>query len=560
MTQDSLDIPDVSNRSDITLTDRSPLSASHAKIYSCWASATAASVCVAWLLDLASDSMPWAQPTPDEHTLGLGTAICFTLLSLGLLGTVWRPGSSNEPRRALICHALTVTGVIFGVLGWFRLDNSAHQAICLVSPQLGECLVSGIGAASAACIAVTSWSVAAIERFWRRLPALATLGVGYLMLVGYLYGARWSGMLPVGCMLILASTAVLALVPLSASGPARSGRPAQCKRRFALHGTLAAIFFPIVAGVAWGLDPDDSGASRFVMAAVISASLTAALSAILAWMYPNPSSMDLDGDDAEVARQSLLDAQLDLADERRGRANAESTNRGRVQFLARVSHELRTPLTSMLGYAQLLELDAADPLSSNQRIKLMHVERAGQHLQLLIDDLLDLTRIDAGQISVRLGTVPLHSVLDEVVQMMMPLADAKGIRLEAPVVDSGLVVWADELRLKQVLVNLLSNALKYNVRGGLVDVTVKLAPTEGERRPMLHVSVRDTGHGISGANLPHLFEPFNRLGQETSGIEGTGLGLALSKALARLMQGDIEAHSQLAVGTEMILKLHYQPK
>jgi signal transduction histidine kinase len=216
----------------------------------------------------------------------------------------------------------------------------------------------------------------------------------------------------------------------------------------------------------------------------------------------------------------------------------------------------------MLGFAQLLNLNSEEPLTLKQRSHLSQVERAGQHMQLLIDDLLDLSRIDAGQVNLHLGMVPLRPLLEQSVEMLELVAAEMGVNLERPHVECGLFVWADELRFNQILMNLLSNAVKYNHRGGIVWITVQAdgAETVDGRARKLNIAVHDTGEGISAEGLSHLFEPFNRLGQENGRTEGTGLGLVLSQALAQSMQGQIEAYSKPGVGTELVLRLNYEQR
>jgi PAS domain S-box-containing protein len=225
-------------------------------------------------------------------------------------------------------------------------------------------------------------------------------------------------------------------------------------------------------------------------------------------------------------------------------AAAEAANRAKTEFLSRMSHELRTPLNAVLGFSQLLELDQSDPLSPGQRHRLGLVRESGEHLLRMISDLLDHSRIEAGQLSIDLDDVPLPTLLRECADMLHPAAQAAGVSLHWGRIDDPLLVRADPTRLRQVVLNLLSNAIKYNRRGG--EVRLEAQHEEGR---MVVLRVIDTGVGIAPAHLPSLFEPFNRLGQKRSGIEGTGIGLAITRGLVTLMHGRIDVNSVLDKGS-----------
>lgn len=226
------------------------------------------------------------------------------------------------------------------------------------------------------------------------------------------------------------------------------------------------------------------------------------------------------------------------------RANAAKT-----QFLSRMSHELRTPLNAVLGYAQLLRMDPQQ-LSPDAAHKVDGIEQAGIHLLALINDVLDLSRIEAGQLAVAPECVDLNEVCTECVGMLRTQAEASGIELQPQQSgDRPAMVLADRLRLRQVLINLLSNAIKYSQPGGRVIVDWTRLPSHWE------VRVVDDGIGMSEVQLAHLFEPFNRLGAERSGIEGTGIGLALARHLAELMGGELHVRSSVGIGTSVSLTL-----
>ncbi|MEB1529204.1 ATP-binding protein [Xanthomonas sp. WHRI 7945] len=244
------------------------------------------------------------------------------------------------------------------------------------------------------------------------------------------------------------------------------------------------------------------------------------------------------GDELGQVAQRLDEASTLLAaraaEAQSARREAETANRAKTEFLSRSSHELRTPLNAILGYAQVLEMDLPDPA---QRGQLQHILGAGRHLLGLITELLDIARIEADQLDLSPRPVPVRAAVEEALGLVAPDAKAHGIVLLPLQIPPAWTVRADAQRLRQVLINLLSNAIKFNRPGGEVRVT---AEAQGE---FLGVAVHDQGHGLSAEQVQRLFTPFERLGAERSAIEGTGLGLALSKRLTEAMGGRIVVES-----------------
>ncbi|WP_157451261.1 sensor histidine kinase [Caldimonas taiwanensis] len=251
-------------------------------------------------------------------------------------------------------------------------------------------------------------------------------------------------------------------------------------------------------------------------------------------------------------RKHLQDELARMEEMRRARAAAEAANRAKTVFLSHMSHELRTPLNAVLGFAQLLRDDPSLSLPPSRRQWVEHIHAAGQHLLGMITDLLDLTRIEAGALLVRQDTIPLDEVLEECLSMLRPQADAAQIGLHAPA-PSGLSVQGDRQRLRQILLNLVGNAIKYSPSGSEVWVHTG---HQGER---VAISVRDSGPGIPPERRDELFTPFNRLGREHGRIDGAGVGLALSQGLARLMGGQIHVDSQPGQGSTFTLELRAAP-
>jgi PAS domain S-box-containing protein len=224
-------------------------------------------------------------------------------------------------------------------------------------------------------------------------------------------------------------------------------------------------------------------------------------------------------------------------------AEAARANAAKSQFLARVSHELRTPLNAIIGFAQLLQT-MRDPLTSQQRHFVQIIEKGGNHLLKVINDILDLTKVEAGRTAISLGVVAIAPLIEKVCSLLDPMAHAAGIELSVgPFPSARRDVVADEARLAQILMNLGSNAIKYNRRGGTVRIEVS------EAAGGIRLSVIDTGRGIRPERQKDVFQPFNRLGAERDGVDGTGIGLSISKGLVELMGGRIGFESELGEGS-----------
>ncbi|MFL6663674.1 MAG: PAS domain S-box protein [Rhizobacter sp.] len=234
---------------------------------------------------------------------------------------------------------------------------------------------------------------------------------------------------------------------------------------------------------------------------------------------------------------------------------AERANAAKTEFLSRMSHELRTPLNAVLGFAQLLQMDSAHPLTIEQKAKLQHIEDAGAHLLAMINDVLDLSRIESGGMTLAPETVALSALVQEAIALVATAARDHGVqlRVEPPPPDAVRAdrARADHLRLRQVLVNLLSNAIKYNRPRGSVTVRWGATP-EGDS---VQLQVADTGQGLTPSQRAHLFEPFNRLGAERSRIEGTGIGLVVTQRLVQLMGGRIDVDSEPGAGSAFTVTL-----
>ena len=424
-----------------------------------------------------------------------------TLLAWALLARRRLPGLP----RALWLDA-AIGGLALGAVGGAVVYRTALGGGDLTEMESSQLLYVVIDLALAG-VMLTAGVLAGGRR--ARTLLLLSAGAALLALVDSIYAARLGSGEPkftsalawgwtAGCVVAGAAAVVVDDPP---------ARPAI--RRLSLItvpvlGTLAALAVPLAL---WGQ-------SRF---------LTWVASAALILSVARLAISLVDNQRAEERRRRE-------EQERRAREEAERANRAKTAFLSRMSHEVRTPLNSILGFAQLL----VDDLDGSDRESVERILRAGNHLRQLIDDILDLSSIEAGETAIRLEPVDVAAAVDESIVLMEPLARRSSVRLirrDAP--EAPTVVLADAQRLKQTLLNLISNAIKYG--GSDSEVIVRI---EG-RRERARISVIDSGPGIPAEHLPKLFTPFERGSARGSGIEGSGLGLALTKNLVEAMGGEI---------------------
>jgi len=298
--------------------------------------------------------------------------------------------------------------------------------------------------------------------------------------------------------------------------------------------------------VVWSVDPQVAQVAARVVVEALRESApeqAAAVEASLAAAAARPPTIT----EAARATEALLSGMVQRLEATRLREQQvlAAASAHKSTFLSRMSHELRTPLNAILGFGQLLALDLEDP---EDRESVDQILTAGRHLVAMVDEILDIGRIEAGELHLDLQPMPVHAVVQGALAMVAPLAAERGIALFDQVGDAPAVV-ADEARLRQVLLNLLSNAVKYNHEGGQIHVTVSRTPDA------VRLCVRDTGPGMTGAQVERLFTPFERLGAAQRGISGTGLGLVVTRQLVDVMGGQVDIDSRVGIGTAVIVAL-----
>jgi signal transduction histidine kinase/ActR/RegA family two-component response regulator/HAMP domain-containing protein len=290
-----------------------------------------------------------------------------------------------------------------------------------------------------------------------------------------------------------------------------------------------------VAAVPFALDPDAGAAGVLVLRARGGEPFEGELARLLVALA-REISLGLDLDRHREARAAL--------------AAAQAESQAKTAFLSHVSHELRTPLTAVLGFAQLVQSKAVQRDDIEDRQRLGHVLAAGRQLMALIDDLMDVSRIEGGVLRLEMTDVDVADLLASVMHLSQPLADARRVTLQLDVGDTpGLTIHTDPVRLRQVFTNLVSNGVKYNRAGGWVRVG---AASDASR---VRLFVRDGGIGMTPAQQRNLFQAFNRLGREHSDIQGTGIGLLITKGLIELLGGDLAFQSEQDVGTTFTVTL-----
>ncbi len=264
----------------------------------------------------------------------------------------------------------------------------------------------------------------------------------------------------------------------------------------------------------------------------------------LEWSVKEAKVRNLDLE-REISERKKVEKELIQA-----REEAIRANKAKSDFLSHMSHELRTPLNAIIGFAQLLKRNKEKNFSERQKNNTEEIIKAGKHLLELISEVLDLAKIESGTMTVCVEEIQLNELIDEVVSLILPLAETRNIRIINHIMHyPDLVIMGDRVRLKQVLLNLGSNAVKYNCEAGKITLDCEIL--DGR----VAIKVADTGEGLSEEDQKALFEPFQRLDAEGTEIEGTGIGLTITKNLVELMEGELSVTSEVGVGSCFIIEL-----
>jgi signal transduction histidine kinase/CheY-like chemotaxis protein len=309
---------------------------------------------------------------------------------------------------------------------------------------------------------------------------------------------------------------------------------------------VAGLVFGVLAGLA-GIGLFASGIARRLRLAAANARRLGDGVALLP-VVPSADELGQLGESLSRAEGVLT---LRLAEVSSARDDAVKATQTKNTFLSRTSHELRTPLHAVLGFAQLLEMS---DLNQEDRDSAARILTAGRHLLALINELIDIGRVEAGELSLSVEPVPLHDAIEEIAMLIGPLAEARAITVEQCCTNEALAAFADRQRLRQVMVNLASNAVKYNHHGGMIRLDVR-----HDTGDHIELTVTDTGPGLSAEEITRVFQPFERLEAEQHGIEGTGIGLPLALALTEAMHGTLEVTSTKGYGSTFTVRLLRAP-
>ncbi|HEU4457430.1 MAG TPA: HAMP domain-containing sensor histidine kinase [Longimicrobium sp.] len=463
-----------------------------------------------------------------------------------------RDGTGRRGRTAGLALAGVVAVLGAGLLVWgaARVDLGLGRFLFpeAVERYAGAGRRMGTNTALGLALVGMALPLAAREtrRGWRasQLLAAACALVAFLALVGHVYGVRslytagsvTGGMsLPTAVGLLLLGVGAFFARPGHGYAALVTGTDASGV--LARQLLPAAIVVPVGLGYLWlharreELLAREPAISLFaiVLVAVFSALVFRAAAAV-----------------ADVDRER----EASLLRERRARADAEEANRAKMDFLAVMSHELRTPLNAIAGYAELMEMGIHGPVTEEQVAALGKIRRSQRHLLLLINDVLNFAKIEAGRLEVHTAEVEVRELVAGVETLILPQAEQRGLRYDRRMADESLRVLADPDKAGQVLLNLLSNAVKFTGAGG--EVRLECGAASGRAR----LAVRDTGPGIPPERLESIFEPFVQLERGLAAQrEGTGLGLAISRDLARAMGGDVWAESTPGKGSVFTLEL-----
>jgi signal transduction histidine kinase len=499
--------------------------------------------------------MPFMHPSYDPTIVVLAalTAILAVYVALDLTGRV--AVSDGTARLAWVIAGAVATGV-----GMWTMHFTGMLALRL--PMTVSYIVSGVG--TSLLIAVVASTISLLAAASRRSISIAIIGAGILLGVGMgamhvvAMGAMRMEAVPVfdnrliALSMAIAITAGIALVSVAARLRAEESWRASRRRlaaAFVIGPMIAVMHFTAMAGTQF---EHGTGTAVAVGQAEVVATHGLAFTVLggcvlMVMLALGGASVDrtLRGRLAATAEHARLRAEAEAA-----RDAAEAANRAKSDFLAAMSHELRTPLNAIAGYTELLQMGVHGPLNAKQQDDLVRIQRSQKHLLSLINDVLNFAKIEAGKVQFNRRPVPASTLIDAVETMLAPQIQGRGLHFAVDLDEPALEILCDPEKTEQILLNLLSNAAKFTPTGGSIRVTMQRSGG------FARIIVSDTGVGIPAEKLEAVFEPFVQVERAlTRTSEGAGLGLAISRDLARAMSGDLSVESTVGAGSSFTLTL-----
>ena len=520
-------------------------------------------VLIGWIID----AEPLTRVSPDLASMKFNTAAAILLLSVCVF----------LPKRAIAVLTVAVGAIALLTLVEYVIGVDLAVDNVFIQEAAAPIHPGRMSVLTACSLLLLAWSIgfrATGVRFLVQSAATTVLAASVLTMLGYLYavptmhavGPFSVPALHTAVALALLSTAALLSARESSLGWMLYGADAGARTlRVVLPWTvlaLPAFGYVRLLGQRAGWFDTNFGVALVVSTAVSvltmvmwrAARMLAKVDADRATAMTDLRRLAVELDHRVLERTAELEREresLRIAEAvaRAAHAESEEANAAKDRFLSRMSHELRTPLNAVLGFAQLLELDDLTP-EQNESVR--HILHGGRHLLSMINDVLDISGQDQDDLGFHMEPVQLSELLTESIAMVTSAASASGvdIRFGAGQASADCSAWADRRRLGQVVLNLLSNAIKYTRPGGAVDVTVRAIGDD-----CVSVAVSDNGMGIGASDMPRLFDVFDRLGQQSSSIEGSGIGLALSRRLVVLMGGRLDVDSTPGLGSTFTVDL-----
>jgi signal transduction histidine kinase len=529
-----------------------------------------ATVFATWALGI-----PWLRGARNGPVMVPSTSLCFFLLGVALLllQLKKRPrwaGTLSATLAILVVLITIVTGIEHALdlnmgLDLFLFYDRVRMATPTIPVRMAINSAAGFFFASVAILVIPRDR--RVNGMLSQLAAFGTLVIAFIALVGYAFGVRdFYSMQPYLGMALLSSLTFVVLGIGLLFSQIRRGLPALVAdagaagvvARRLLPGTIILPFLFgtfRLAGEEAGLFSSELATSLFAVADIVTFLLLVAWSArVLRITDAKRAELFVREREARVSSERARhDAEVARAEAEAARAEAESANGAKSDFLAVMSHELRTPLSAIMGYQELLADGITGPINEQQSQQLGRIKASARHLLTLIDEILTFTRIDAGREEVNLERASLTTMLEPAAELVEPLARSRGLHIEVMLPPQDVVVETDPVKVRQMVVNLLGNAVKFTDSGRII--------LSGDQKgDQLMISVEDTGIGISSDHFERIFEPFWQVEQKaTRRAGGTGLGLTVTRRLALLLGGDITVKSEPDKGTTFTICLPVHP-